>query len=112
VTYTTRRKGMEREVQIRNKQGVVVALVYTDQKPSDQYELADLFAAAPELLAALRLMVISVTEDIAPDGYRVLGPPTPAAVRQALAAIDKALGAANTGRHQIDSLRIQQGEQL
>jgi len=53
-----------------------------------------LMNAAPDLLKALRLLVIACTEDVAPDGYTTLGAPDRASMRDAIAAIAKAGGAA------------------
>ena len=55
---------------------------------------ARLIAAAPDLLKALRLLVIACTEEVAPDGYTTLGAPDRASMRDAIAAIEKAGGAA------------------
>ena len=56
----------------------------------EAYANACLVAAAPDLLAALRLLVIACTEDVAPDGYTTLGAPDRASMRNAHTAIDKA----------------------
>lgn len=46
-------RGMENSVLIRNRRGAVIAEVFTDKEPSDQYEQAAAMAAALEMRAAL-----------------------------------------------------------
>jgi hypothetical protein len=55
---------------------------------------ARLIAAAPDLLAALRLLVIACTQDVAPDGYVTLEAPDRNSMRDAIFAIQKATGGA------------------
>lgn len=47
------RRGMENSVLIKSGR-TIVAEVFTHKEPSDQYETGALFAAAPDMLAALR----------------------------------------------------------
>jgi hypothetical protein len=55
---------------------------------------ARLIAAAPDLLDALRLLVIACTQDVAPDGYVTLEAPDRTSMRDAIFAIQKATGGA------------------
>lgn len=53
---TVTRRGLERSALV--KRGTeIVAEVFTDREPGDQYETAALIAAAPELLAALQRII-------------------------------------------------------
>jgi hypothetical protein len=53
---TVTRRGLERSALVK-RGAEIVAEVFTDREPGDQYETAALIAAAPELLAALRAML-------------------------------------------------------
>ncbi len=53
---TVTRRGLERSALVK-RGAEIVAEVFTDREPGDQYETAALFAAAPELLAALQRII-------------------------------------------------------
>ena len=82
------------EIQINGADGFGVALCADGVGDGVMERNARLIAAAPDLLKALRLLVIACTEDVAPDGYTTLEAPDRASMRDAIAAIEKAGGAA------------------
>jgi len=75
-------------VEVRCPRDILIAEV--GNCGTEDWANARLIAAAPDLLAALRLLVIACTEDVAPDGYTTLGAPDRASMRNAHTAIDKA----------------------
>jgi len=76
---------------IESEQGHPVARIPLNDVTYDDLRLMN---AAPDLLKALRLLVIACTEEVAPDGYVTLEAPDRASMRDAIAAIEKAGGAA------------------
>lgn len=54
MSYLFKLQGHERPALVINSRGESVAQVFTDCEPGDQYGNAALFAAAPDLLAALQ----------------------------------------------------------
>jgi hypothetical protein len=91
MKLTAQLRGFENVARV--KQGIVtVADVYTCVEPGDQQEMARLFAAAPDLLQALRRLV-DQTEDF-DDTLNRAGSRHAAILAQARAAIAKAEGKA------------------
>ena len=54
--YRAVTKGFENPAQVVNSRRETIAVIYSDVEGGDQYENARLFAAAPDLLAALRMI--------------------------------------------------------
>ena len=79
---TVKQRGLERSALVVRGR-TTIAEVFTDREPGDQYQTAELIAAAPDLLAALQLLVRG---DGQPDECA-------RAMRAARAAIAKATGA-------------------
>ena len=44
--YTVVRSGFENPVKIKNSRGTVVAVIYTDKEPGDQYDTAEVIVDA------------------------------------------------------------------
>lgn len=82
-------RGYERSVLVK-RGTTIVAEVYTDTEPGDQYTTAALFAAAPDLLAALRAAYVAACNWIPTEAngraYKE------SAIKQIDAAINKATG--------------------
>lgn len=58
MTFKTKTSGYENPVKILNNNDVTVAVVYSNKEGGDQYDTANLFVAAPDLLAALQNLVV------------------------------------------------------
>lgn len=54
--YRAVTKGFENPAQVVNSKRETIAVIYSDVEGGDQYENARLFAAAPDLLSALRMI--------------------------------------------------------
>ena len=79
-------RGYERSVLIK-RGSTVVAEVFTDREPGDQYKTSAVFAAAPDLLAALELCRARLRSASYKDDA------TTYALERASAAITRATGA-------------------
>ena len=54
--YRAVTKGFENPTQVINSKRETIAVIYSDAEGGDQYDNARLFAAAPDLLAALEMI--------------------------------------------------------
>ena len=77
-------RGFERSALVKTYSGLIVAEVFTTSEPGDQYTMAQLFSAAPDLLAVLQSIMASEIE--------LLRQFTPRQMHAALAAIARATG--------------------
>jgi hypothetical protein len=67
MTLSVNRRGYERSaLVVRGSE--TVAEVFTDREPGDQYQTAALFAAAPDLLAALHTLR---NMGLGPEAFRI-----------------------------------------
>ena len=83
--YRAVTKGFENPAQVVNSKRETIAVIYSDVEGGDQYENARLFAAAPDLLAALESLNAAVIR----AGHGNTAMPE---LSQAWAAIAKATG--------------------
>lgn len=85
-------RGYERSALVK-RGNTIVAEVFTDTEPGDQYKTAALIAAAPDLLAALQMLCNGATRPVGVDscGQQMVGL-RQAAIEKARAAIAKAGG--------------------